>query len=114
MILNPMQTTSERWLFTGPSPTVRPADPQCCSGGVRILATGLFVVAGPEATRIDAFYVVYGVARSLLPTPEASLKAARARVVGTLFGGLVMMMLIQAVSNSRGHRHVLVKLLGSG
>lgn len=83
-------------------------------GFAGFLATGLFLLAGPEATRIDAFYLVYGVARSLLPTPEASLKAARARVVGTLFGGLVVMMLIQALSNwlAVGIGYVLVKLLG--
>lgn len=95
-------------------PSVRQIHNAVQVGFAGFLATGLFVVAGPEATRIDAFYVVYGVARSLLPTPEASLKAARARVVGTLFGGLVVMMLIKAVSNwlAVGIGYVLVKLLG--
>lgn len=83
-------------------------------GFAGFLATGLYLTAGDEALRVDAFYLVYGVARSLLPTPEASLKAARARVVGTVFGGFVVAMLIKAVSNwpAVGIGYVLVKLLG--
>ena len=83
-------------------------------GFAGFLATGLFVLAGPDASRIDAFYVVYGVARSLLPTPEASLKAARARVIGTVFGGLVVVVLLQAVSNwlAVGVGYALIKLVG--
>jgi hypothetical protein len=83
-------------------------------GFAGFLATGLYLSAGDAALRIDGFYVVYGVARSLLPTPEASLKAAKARIVGTVFGGLVVVMLIKAVSNwlAVGIGYVLVKLLG--
>ena len=83
-------------------------------GFAGFLAAGLLLVAGEDATRIDAFYLVYGVARSLLPTPEASRQAARARVVGTVFGGVVVALLMQSVSNwlAVGVGYILIKVLG--
>ncbi len=83
-------------------------------GFAGFLAGGLFLFAGSNATRIDAFYLAYGVARSLLPTPEASLKAARARVLGTVFGGLVVVLLMQSLNNwlAVGIGYVLIKLVG--
>ena len=83
-------------------------------GFAGFLAGGLFLFAGTDATRVDAFYLAYGVARSLLPTPEASLKAARARVIGTVFGGFVVVLLLQSVSNwlAVGIGYVLIKLVG--
>ena len=58
-------------------------------GFAGFLATGLFVITGSEA----------------------SLKAARTRVLGTLFGGLVVMRLIKAVSHwlAVGIGYILVK-----
>lgn len=83
-------------------------------GFAGFLAAGLLLFAGENATRIDAFYLVYGVARSLLPTPEASMKAARARVIGTVFGGVVVALLMQSVSNwlAVGMGYILIKVLG--
>ncbi len=83
-------------------------------GFAGFLAAGIHAAAGPGVNAVDGFYVVYGAARSLLPTPEASREAAWARIVGTVFGGAVVVLLTQALNNwlAIGVGYVLIQLLG--
>jgi uncharacterized membrane protein YgaE (UPF0421/DUF939 family) len=83
-------------------------------GFAGFVAAGIHAAAGPDVNAIDGFYVVYGAARSLLPTPEASREAAWARIVGTVFGGAVVVLLTQALHNwlAIGVGYVLIQLLG--
>ncbi len=97
----------------------RPPSPQQIRNALQVgfagfLAAGIHAAAGPDVNAIDGFYVVYGAARSLLPTPEASREAAWARIVGTVFGGAVVVLLIQALHNwlAIGIGYVLIQLLG--
>jgi len=78
------------------------------------LATGVYALFGVDASNLDGFYVVYGAARSLLPTPEASMAAAQARVVGTIFGGVVVALLMLVLNNwiAIGIGYVIIQLLG--
>ena len=83
-------------------------------GFAGFVAAGIHAAAGPDVNAVDGFYVVYGAARSLLPTPEASREAAWARIVGTVFGGAVVVLLTQALHNwlAIGVGYVLIQLLG--
>jgi hypothetical protein len=83
-------------------------------GFAGFLATGVYAFAGPDSSGLDSFYVVYGAARSLLPTPEASMASAQARVVGTIFGGVVVALLILVLNNwiAIGIGYVIIQLLG--
>jgi uncharacterized membrane protein YgaE (UPF0421/DUF939 family) len=83
-------------------------------GFAGFLATGLYTLFGNSAGSLNGFYVVYGVARSLLPTPEASLASAKSRVVGTVFGGVVVALLILVLNNwvAIGIGYVVIQLLG--
>ncbi|MBM5823512.1 MAG: FUSC family protein [Cyanobacteria bacterium K_Offshore_surface_m2_011] len=97
----------------------RPPSPQQIRNALQVgfagfLAAGIHAAAGPDVNAIDGFYVVYGAARSLLPTPEASREAAWARIVGTVFGGAVVVLLTQALHNwlAIGVGYVLIQLLG--
>ena len=83
-------------------------------GFAGFLAAGVYELAGPDVNSIDGFYLVYGAARSLLPTPEASWAAARARIMGTLFGGVVVTLLMLALNNwlAAGVGYVLIQLMG--
>jgi hypothetical protein len=83
-------------------------------GFAGFLAAGIHAAAGPDVNAVDGFHVVYGAARSLLPTPEASREAAWARMVGTVFGGAVVVLLTQALHNwlAIGIGYVLIQLLG--
>lgn len=83
-------------------------------GFAGFLAAGVYAFFGGNANHLDGFYVVYGAARSLLPTPEASLADAQARVVGTVFGGAVVALLILALNNwiAIGIGYVIIQLLG--
>jgi len=47
-------------------------------GFAGFLAASIYELVGPDVNSIDGFYLVYGAARSLLPTPEASWAAAQA------------------------------------
>lgn len=64
------------------------------TGFAGFLTAALFQWAGPGLAAVEGFYVVYGAVRSLLPTREASLEAARARLVGTVFGGVVVFLVM--------------------
>jgi len=83
-------------------------------GFAGFLATGVYVLTGPDAGAFDGFYVVSGVARSLLPTPEASMASAQARLVGTVFGGVVVALLMLVLKNgiAIGLGYVIIQLLG--
>ena len=83
-------------------------------GFAGFVATAVFQALGPNPNQVDGFYILYGVARSLLPTAEASLAAARARVVGTVFGGVVVALLTLVLSNwlAVGIGYVLIQLGG--
>lgn len=83
-------------------------------GFAGFLAAGVYELAGPHVNSIDGFYLVYGAARSLLPTPEASRAAAQARVVGTIFGGVVVTLLMVVLNNwlAAGVGYVLIQLIG--
>ncbi len=84
-------------------------------GFAGFLAAGLYELVGPDVNSIDGFYLVYGAARSLLPTPEASWAAAQARVVGTVVGGVVVTLLMLVLDNwlAVGVGYVLIQLLGA-
>lgn len=97
----------------------RPPSPQQIRNALQVgfagfLAAGIHAAAGPDVNAVDGFYVVYGAARSLLPTPEASRAAAWARIVGTVFGGAVVVLLTQALHNwlAIGIGYVLIQRLG--
>jgi uncharacterized membrane protein YgaE (UPF0421/DUF939 family) len=83
-------------------------------GFAGFLAAGIYELVGSDVNSIDGFYLVYGAARSLLPTPEASWAAAQARVVGTVFGGVVVTLLMLVLDNwlAVGVGYVLIQLLG--
>ena len=83
-------------------------------GFAGFVATAVFQALGPNPNQVDGFYILYGVARSLLPTAEASLAAARARVVGTVFGGVVVALLTLVLSNwvGVGIGYVLIQVGG--
>ena len=83
-------------------------------GFAGFVATAVYKATGHTTNEIDGFYILYGVARSLLPTAEASLAAARARVVGTIFGGVVVSLLTLVLSNwlGVGIGYVLIQLGG--
>ena len=85
-------------------------------GFAGFLAAGLYGCMGPNVNSLDGFYLVYGVARSLLPTPEASWAAARARVVGTVFGGALVSLLMLVLNNwlATGVGYVLIQRIGRG
>ena len=55
------------------------------------LAMGVYAVV-PESLRVrdQAFYLLYGIARSVLPSEQSSRTAFRDRITGTLFGGAVV------------------------
>ena len=84
-------------------------------GFAGFLAAGIYELVGPDVNSIDGFYLVYGAARSLLPTPEASWAAAQARVVGTVLGGVVVTLLMLVLDNwlAVGVGYVLIQLLGA-
>ena len=83
-------------------------------GFAGFLAAALFLHVGISADFDDGFYVVYGVARSLLPTPDQSLQAARARLTGTLFGGVIVVLVMQIGASwmAAGIGYVLIRLVG--
>lgn len=102
----------------------RPPSPQQIRNALQVgfagfLSAGIHAAAGPDVNAVDGFDGVYGAARSLLPTPEASRAAAWALIVGAvfggaMFGGAVVVLLIQAQHNwlAIGIGHVLIQLLG--
>lgn len=97
----------------------RPLTPQQIRNALQVgfagfVAAGIHAAAGPNVNAVEGFYVVYGAARSLLPTPEASRAAAWARIVGTVFGGAVVVLLTQVLHNwlAIGVGYVLIQVMG--
>ncbi|MFM7675683.1 MAG: FUSC family protein [Synechococcus sp.] len=98
---------------------LRPLSPQqtrnaLLAGFAGFVATALYLWAGPDAVAQDGFYLVYGAVRSLLPSREASLQAARARLLGSAFGGVVVFLVMLALRNwlAMGVAYVLIHLIG--
>lgn len=83
-------------------------------GFAGLIAAAIYEFAGLNAKGIEGFYIIYGVARSLLLTPEASFAAARDRIVGTIFGGFIVALLILVLKSwlAVGIGYILIQVLG--
>ena len=82
-------------------------------GFAGFVASSLYLALAPGLRMDDAFYILYGVARSLLPTPEASRKAASSRLIGTVFGGVVAFLLLLVFQHwlAIGIGYIIIKLI---
>ncbi len=69
-------------------------------GFAGFLATALYLWSGPAVAAEQGFYLVYGAVRSLLPSRDASLQAAQARLLGTAFGGVVVFLVMLGAAAS--------------
>ena len=83
-------------------------------GFAGLIAAAIYEFAGLDAKGIEGFYIIYGVARSLLLTPEVSFAAARDRIVGTIFGGVIVALLILVLKSwlAVGIGYILIQILG--
>ncbi|CAK6686801.1 FUSC family protein [Synechococcus sp. CCY9201] len=83
-------------------------------GFAGFLATALYLWSGPAVAAEQGFYLVYGAVRSLLPSRDASLQAAQARLLGTAFGGVVVFLVMLAFRDwlAMGVAYVLIHRIG--